>query len=117
MLLDGPINGAAFQAYLDKVLVPDLRPGDVVIMDKPSSHKRPGIRAAIKAAGASLPDLPPDSPDFNPIGTAFAKRKAMLRKAAERTVEGLRNAIARTIDDFTPNEGTNSFAAAGYQPD
>jgi transposase len=80
MVLDGPINGAAFQAYVDQVLVPDLRPGDVVIMDNRSSHKRPGIRAAIEAAGASLLYLPPYSPDFNPIGNAFAKLKAMLQR-------------------------------------
>ena len=117
MVLDGPINGAAFQAYVDQVLVPDLRAGDVVIMDNLSSHKRPGIRAAIEAAGASLLYLPPYSPDFNPIENAFAKLKAMLRKAAERTVEGLWNAIGRIIDTFTTSECTNYFAAAGYDPD
>ena len=79
MVLDGPINGLAFQAYVDQVLVPDLRPGDVVVMDNLGSHKRPGIRASIEAAGASLLYLPPYSPDFNPIENAFAKLKAMLR--------------------------------------
>ncbi len=117
MVLDGPINGVAFQAYVDQVLVPDLRYGDVVIMDNLSSHKRPGIRAAIEAAGASLLYLPPYSPDFNPIENAFAKLKAMLRKAAERTINGLWSAIGDIIDTFTPTECANYFAAAGYDPD
>ena len=114
MVLDGPINGAAFQAYVDQVLVPELEPGDIVVMDNLGSHKGPGIRAAIEAAGASLLYLPPYSPDFNPIENAFAKLKAMLRKAAERTVDGLWNAIGRIIDTITPEECTNYFAAAGY---
>ncbi|WP_235907582.1 IS630 family transposase [Siccirubricoccus phaeus] len=117
MVLDGPINGIAFQAYVDQVLVPDLRPGDVVVMDNLGSHKRPGIRASIEAAGASLLYLPPYSPDFNPIENAFAKLKAMLRKAAERTIDGLWSAIGRIIDTFNPTECTNYFAAAGYDPD
>ena len=116
MVLDGPINGIAFQAYVDQVLVPDLRPGDVVIMDNLSSHKRPGIRAAIEAAGANLLYLPPYSPDFNPIENAFAKLKAMLRKAAERTIDGLWSAIGKIIDTFNPTKCANYFAAAGYDP-
>ena len=116
MVLDGPINGIAFQAYVDQVLVPDLRPGDVVVMDNLGSHKRPGIRTAIEAAGASLLYLPPYSPDFNPIENAFAKMKAMLRKAAERTIDGLWSAIGRIIDTFNPTECANYFAAAGYDP-
>ena len=114
MVLDGPINGIAFQAYVDQVLVPELEPGDIVVMDNLGSHKGTGIRAAIEAAGASLLYLPPYSPDFNPIENAFAKLKAMLRKAAERTVDGLWNAIGRIIDTVTPKECTNYFAAAGY---
>jgi transposase len=114
MVLDGPINGIAFQAYVDQVLVPELEPGDIVVMDNLGSHKGTGIRAAIEAAGASLLYLPPYSPDFNPIENAFAKLKAMLRKAAERTVDGLWNAIGRIIDTVTPEESTNYFAAAGY---
>ena len=89
MVLDGPINGVWFQAYIDQVPVPTLSPGDVVIIDNLGSHKRPGIRAAIEAAGANLLYLPPYSPDFNPIENAFSKLKALLRKAAERTVERL----------------------------
>jgi transposase len=109
MVLDGPINGIAFQAYVDQVLVPDLRPGDVVIMDNLSSHKRPGIRAAIEAAGANLLYLPPYSPDFNPIENAFAKLKAMLRKAAERTIDGLWSAIGKSsTPSIQPSAPTTS---------
>jgi transposase len=114
LVLDGPINRAAFEAYVEKVLVPELRPGDGVILDNLSSHKGPRVRALIEAAGAKLLYLPPYSPDFNPIEKAFAKLKALLRKAAERTVEGLWTAIGRLIDVFTPTECTNYFAAAGY---
>jgi transposase len=113
-VLDGPINRAAFETYIAKVLVPALRPGDVVILDNLSSHKGPKIRALIEAAGASLLYLPPYSPDFNPIENAFAKLKALLRKAAERTREGLWTAIGRLLDAFTPAECANYFAAAGY---
>jgi transposase len=117
MVLDGPINAAAFQAYVDQVLVPELNPGDTVIMDNLGSHKGAAIRHAIEAVGASLLYLPPYSPDFNPIENAFAKLKALLRKAAQRTVEGLWAEIGRIIDLFTPAECANYFAAAGYDPD
>ena len=113
-VLDGPINRAAFEAYVEKVLVPELRPGDVVILDNLSSHKGARVRALIEAAGASLLYLPPYSPDFNPIENAFAKLKALLRKAAERTVEGLWTTIGSLLDAFTPGECANYFAAAGY---
>lgn len=116
MVLDGPINGVWFQAYIDQVLVPALSPGDVVIMDNLGSHKRPGVRAAIEAAGARLLYLPPYSPDFNPIENAFSKLKALLRKAAERTVEGLWSTIGELLKAFTPQECANFFAAAGYDP-
>ena len=86
MVLDGPMNGDAFEAYVEQVLVPTLRPGEIVIMDKLPAHRRPTIRAAIEAAGAVLRHLPPYSPDFNPIENAFAKLKALLRKAAARTM-------------------------------
>ncbi|RYH99484.1 MAG: IS630 family transposase, partial [Acetobacteraceae bacterium] len=102
MVLDGPINGSLFQDYVDQVLVPELRPGDVVVMDNLGSHKGAGVRAAIEAAGANLLYLPPYSPDFNPIEQAFAKLKAALRTAAERTLDGLWAAIGRIIDTFTP---------------
>jgi transposase len=114
MVLDGPINGQAFQAYVDQVLVPELKPGDVVVMDNLGSHKGAGVREAIEAAGATLLYLPPYSPDFNPIENAFAKLKALLRKAAKRTVEGLWTKIGELLKAFTPQECANYFAAAGY---
>lgn len=113
-VLDGPINRNAFETYIAKVLVPELRPSDVVIMDNLSSHKGPNVRAMIEAAGASLLYLPPYSPDFNPIENAFAKLKALLRKAAQRTLEGLWTAIGRFLPEFTPAECANYFANAGY---
>lgn len=117
MVLDAPINGIAFQAYVDQVLVPELHSGGIVVMDNLGSHKGAGIRAAIEAAGASLLYLPPYSPESNPIENAFAKLKAMLRKAAARAVDGLWTAIGRIIDTFTPAECANYFSAAGYDPD
>ncbi len=114
MVLDGPINRDAFQAYVEQVLVHELRPGDIVIMDNLSSHKANAIRQAIEAAGARLLFLPPYSPDFNPIENAFAKLKALLRAAAERTVDALWTTIGSLIDRFTPDECANYFAAAGY---
>ncbi len=113
-VLDGPINKDAFETYVAKVLVPELRPGDIVIMDNLSSHKGPRVREMIEAANAGLLYLPPYSPDFNPIENAFSKLKAHLRKAAERTVDSLWAAIGRINDTFTPAECTNYFAAAGY---
>jgi len=117
MVLDGPINGHAFQAYVDQILVPELGPGDIVIMDNLGSHKGRSVRAAIEAAGAILFYLPPYSPDFNPIENAFSKLKALLRKAAERTVDALWDTIGTLIPAFTPIECANFFAAAGYEPD
>ena len=99
-VLDGPINRLAFETYVAKVLVPELRAGDIVVMDNLSSHKGPAVHAMIEAAGASLLYLPPYSPDFNPIENAFAKLKAHLRKAAERTVGGLWDAIGRIVDEI-----------------
>ena len=113
-VIDGPINRAAFETYVARVLVPELGRGDTVIMDNLSSHKGPCVRAMIEAAGAKLLYLPPYSPDFNPIEQAFAKLKALLRKAAERTVDGLWRAIGRIVDLFTHAECANCFAAAGY---
>jgi transposase len=117
MLLDGAMHGRAFQAYVKHVLVPELRPGDIVVMDNLPAHKVGGVRQAIQAAGARLLYLPPYSPDFNPIEMAFAKLKAMLRKAAARTVTDLWQAVANTLDAFTPAECRNYFVAAGYVPD
>jgi transposase len=117
MVLDGPINRNAFQAYVDQVLVPELRPGDIAIMDNLGSHKGPEVRLAIEAAGASLLYLPPYSPDFNPIENAFAKLKALLRKAAERSIGALWSRIGIILDAFSPAECANYFRAAGYEPD
>jgi len=117
MALDGPINGLTFLAYVEQVLVPELQPGDIVVMDNLGSHKGAGVRAAIEAAGARLLYLPPYSPDFNPIENAFAKLKAHLRKAAERSVDGLWTALARIADLITPSECANFFSNAGYEPE
>jgi transposase len=116
-VVDGPMNRSAFLAYVRQVLVPELKRGDVVILDNLPAHKGSRVREAIEAAGASLLYLPPYSPDFNPIENAFAKLKALLRKAAERTVEGLWTTIGRLIDLFAPQECANYFRAAGYEPD
>ena len=110
----GPINGEWFEAYVAQVLVPELQPGDIVVMDNLSSHKGPKVRALIEAAGPSLLYLPPYSPDLNPIEMAFAKLTALLRRAAERTVPGVWNAIGQLLDSFTPAECRNYFRAAGY---
>ena len=116
MVLDGPINGRWFQAYVDQVLIPTLSPGDIVVMDNLGSHKGAGVRKAIEAVGATLLYLPPYSPDFNPIENAFSKLKALLRKAAERTVEGLWSRIGELLKEFSPTECAHFFAAAGYEP-
>jgi transposase len=116
-VLDGPMNQPAFLAYVGQVLVPELKRGDVVVLDNLPAHKDPRVRAMIEAAGASLLYLPPYSPDFNPIENTFAKLKALLRKAAERTVEGLWTTIGRRLDAVTPAECANYFRAAGYDPD
>jgi transposase len=117
MVLDGPVNGVWFQAYVDQILVPTLSLGDVVIMDNLGSHKGTQVRASIETAGARLLYLPPYSPDFNPIENAFSKLKALLRKAAERTVERLWAAIGELLIEFTPTQCANFFANAGYDPD
>jgi transposase len=113
-VIDGPMNGNAFLAYVEQILAPTLKPGDIVVLDNLSAHKVQGVRQAIEAAGAKLLYLPPYSPDFNPIEQLFAKLKALLRKAAERSVEGLWNRIAVLLDAFTPEECVNYFRNAGY---
>jgi len=117
MVLDGPMTGAWFLAYVEQVLAPTLRPGDIVILDNLPAHKSAAARAAIEAVGASLRFLPPYSPDFNPIENAFAKFKALLRKTAARTVDQLWDAIAQAIETFSPPECANYFTAAGYDAD
>jgi transposase len=113
-VLDGAVNGTIFRAYIEQMLAPTLGEGDLLVMDNLSSHKIAGVREAIEARGAQLLYLPPYSPDLNPIEQAFAKFKALLRKAAERTREGLWNAIGRTIDLLPPAECRNLFRKAGY---
>ena len=117
MLLDGPMNGDAFLAYIRQVLVPELKNGMVVIMDNLRAHKVRDIRQAIEEAGARLLYLPPYSPDFNPIEMAFSKLKAALRKAAARTIPELWDVIADEIEKFNPEQCKNYFAAAGYDFD
>ncbi len=114
MVLDGAMHGAAFLAYVEQVLVPELNPGDIVVMDNLPAHKPVAVRAAIEDAGAELRFLPPYSPDFNPIEMACAKLKALRKTAAARPVDARWDAIARAIDMFTTTECENYFAAAGY---
>ncbi len=114
MVLDGAMHGTAFLAYVEQVLVPTLKPGDVVVIDNLPAHKPVAVRRAIAAAGAELRFLPPYSPDFNPIEMAYSKLKAFLKKAAARTVDDLCDAIAQAIDTFTPAQCQNYSAAAGY---
>jgi len=115
-ILDGPMNRQAFLAYVDQVLGPTLKPGDIVIMDNLPAHKGEEVRALIQARSASLVFLPPYSPDLNPIELAFAKFKILLRKAAERTVPALWDRIGHIINDFTPQECSNYFLHDGYKP-
>jgi transposase len=117
MVLDGPMNAIAFQAYIEQVLVPTLHRGDTVIMDNLPAHKGQEVRRAIETAGATLRYLPPYSPDFNPIENAFSKLKAILRKAAARTIENLWDVIRDALPQFTPQDCVNYFTAAGYEPD
>lgn len=112
--IDGAMDGAAFLTYVQGVLVPTLKPGDIVICDNLGSHKVEGVREAIEKAGARLLYLPAYSPDLNPIETAFSKIKAMLRKAAERSVEALWRAIGRIIKTISAQECSNFFRKAGY---
>jgi transposase len=117
LVLDGPMTGAAFRAYVEQMLVPELAPGDIVVMDNLPAHKVKGVREAIEGAGATLLFLPPYSPDFNPIELAFAKLKALLRGVAARTIPALWGAIAEVLDCFTPTECRNYFIATGYEPE
>jgi transposase len=115
-VLDGPINGEWFLAYVEQVLVPTLRSGDVVVMDNLGSHKGKAVRRAIRNAGAHLIFLPPYSPDLNPIEQVFAKLKTLLRKAAERTVEATWRRIGTLLDHFSAEECANYLVNSGYAP-
>jgi transposase len=113
-VINGPIDGASFLDYVVKVLVPELRPGDIVVLDNLSSHKGEAIKTAIEAAGATLMFLPPYSPDLNPIELIFSKLKTLLRKAAERTVDALWNRLGELLDCLTAQECANILRHAGY---
>lgn len=113
-VFDGAVDGESFLAYVEQVLVPTLRPGDIVVLDNLPSHKVDGVQEAIEAAGAELRYLPPYSPDLNPIEQLFAKFKACLRKIAARSVEALWTAIGQTVTAFHPGECKNYFRHSGY---
>jgi transposase len=113
-VIDRPMNGPIFRTYLERCLIPTLTPGDIVIMDNLSSHKVAGVREAIEAAGARLVYLPPYSPDLNPIEQLFAKLKALLRKAAERSIDALWATIGKLLDAFSPQECANYLRHSGY---
>ena len=115
-LLKGPIDGASFTAYVEKVLMPTLRPGDIVIMDNLGSHRGKAIRQLIRSAGAKLFLLPKYSPDLNPIEQVFSKLKHLLRKAAARTCQAVCAAIGELLGAFTKNECANYFKNSGYAP-
>jgi transposase len=113
-VFDGPINGETFQLYVEQILVPSLRPGDIVIMDNLGSHRGKAIRSAIASKGARLLFLPPYSPDLNPIEQVFAKLKHLMRKASERTVEAAWRRIGMLLGAFGEHECANYFQNAGY---
>jgi transposase len=113
-VFDGPINGLSFLAYVEQVLVPTLKPGDIVVMDNLGSHKSQAVRRAIRAAGAKLFFLPAYSPDLNPIEQVFAKLKHLMRAAQPRTVEETWRKAGALIDIVSPNECSNYFANSGY---
>ena len=112
--LEGPIDGESFRLYVEKVLLPTLRPGDIVIMDNLGSHRGKAVRQLIRSAGAKLFFLPKYSPDLNPIEQVFAKLKQYLRKAAARTVEAVCLAIGQTLQTFTSEECASYLANSGY---
>lgn len=114
MLLDGPMDGESFLAWVEQMLAPTLRDDDIVVMDNLAAHKVAGVRQAIEAYGAELRYLPPYSPDFNPIENAFAKFKAHVRKSAARTLDALERAAANALQQFKPDECANFFAHTGY---
>jgi transposase len=115
LVLDGPMTGEVFRAYVEQMLAPALQPGDVVVMDNLAAHKVTGVREALRAAGASVLYLPPYSPDLNPIEQLFAKLKAMLRSAAARTKDALWATFGTALDAFPETECQNYLAHCGYE--
>jgi transposase len=115
LVLDGAINGEIFLAYVQQVLLPTLRSGDLVVMDNLSSHKKTGVREAIESVGAKVLYLPPYSPDFNPIEMAFSKFKWLLKSAKERTVEALWKTCGKLLDRYQETECRNYFRHCGYR--
>ena len=116
LVLDAPVNGASFLAWVEQSLAPTLKAGDVVVMDNLSSHKVKGVLEAIEKVGATVLYLPPYSPDMNPIEKLFSKIKPALRKAGERTIEGLWKAVGDIINAITPQECMNYITGTGYTP-
>ena len=114
-MFDGPLDNPSFLAYVEQVLVPTLRPGDVVVLDNLTMHKQPEVQAAIERVGAWLRFLPPYSPDFNPIELAFAKLKAFLRAARPRTFDQVVELVAIALELFTPGECLNFVRHCGYR--
>ena len=114
MTLDGPVNRAAFEAFVESILVPTLTPGDVVVMDNLSSHKGPRVRELVEAAGAGVVYLPPYSPDLNPIELAFSKLKHLMRSAAHRTADALWADVQRMLDLITPDDAAGFYRHCGY---
>jgi transposase len=114
-VFDGPIDNVSFLAYVEQVLVPTLRPGDVVVLDNLAVHKQPEVRTAIEAVGAHIRFLPPYSPDFNPIEQAFAKLKALLRAARPRTFDRVATLVAEALQLFTAGECANYVRHCGYR--
>lgn len=117
LVLDGPINGQSFAAYVEQFLLPTLSPGDVVIMDNLGSHKGRAVRQLIRSVGARLLFLPPYAPDLNPIEQVFAKLKTLLRKANTRSVEATWRHIGSLLNAFSPSECANYLRNSGYASD
>ena len=113
-VFDGPINGESFQLYVEQILLPCLKPGDIVIMDNLGSHRGQAVRSAITRRGARLVFLPPYSPDLNPIEQVFAKLKHLMRKASERTLDTAWQRIGTLLGSFSEQECANYFRNAGY---
>lgn len=115
LIFEGATDASSFGTYVDQILLPDLKPGDIVIMDNLSSHKSQGVRATIEAAGATVKFLPPYSPDLNPIEKMWSKVKSLLRSFGKRTVDGLWDAICQAWGQITPQDSRGFFASCGIQ--